>query len=126
LGDAGAHYNLSVFYHKGEGGVEKDAEKEVYHLEEAAIGGHPDARHYLGIEEGRNGNFERAVKHFIIAANLGHHDSLKWLKRLYAEGHARKEDYANALRACQAAVEAAKSAERDEADAYYDAALERL
>jgi len=26
----------------------------------------------LGIEEGNNDNFERAVKHFIIAANQGH------------------------------------------------------
>jgi hypothetical protein len=27
----------------------------MYHLEEAAIGGHPEARHNLGIEERNNG-----------------------------------------------------------------------
>ena len=43
LGNAEAHYNLSVMYRKGEG-VEKDEKKEVYHLEEAAIAGHPEAR----------------------------------------------------------------------------------
>ncbi len=120
LGDVDAHFNLSVMYRR-EHGVEKDAEKEVYHLEEAAIGGHPYARHYLGIEEGSNGRFERAKKHFIIAASLGYHDSLSKLKALYADGHASKEDYADALRAYQAVVEATKSAERKKAEEYYEA-----
>ena len=117
LGNASAHYNLSVAYWKG-GGVEKSKEKEMYHLEQAAIGGHHMARHNLGCNEYDNGNPERAVKHFIIAANLGYHDSLELIKELYADGHARKEDYAAALRGYQAAVEATKSPERDEAEEY--------
>ena len=44
LGDAVAHCHLSIMYRKGQG-VEKDETKEVYHLEEAAIQGHPDARY---------------------------------------------------------------------------------
>ncbi len=115
LGDADAHYNLSVMYRKGEG-VEKDAEKEVYHAEEAAIAGHPEARHNLGIYEWYNGKYERARKHLIIAANLGFHNSLNALKELYADGLASKEDYADALRAYQAAVEATKSVQRDVAE----------
>jgi TPR repeat protein len=43
LGDAEAHHNLSCFYRKGQG-FKKDEKKEMYHLEEAAIGGHPGAR----------------------------------------------------------------------------------
>ena len=39
LGDITAHYQLSCLYHYGDG-VEKDNEKELYHLEQAAIGGH--------------------------------------------------------------------------------------
>jgi TPR repeat protein len=107
-------------YWKGKG-VEMDKDKEIYHLEEAAIAGHPIARHNLGIEELYNGRgrFERARKHFIIAANLGYHGSLKNVKDLYAHGHASKEDYADALRAYQTAVGATKSAEREEAEAYY-------
>ncbi len=35
--------------------------------------------HNLGIEEWNNGRFERAAKHFIIAANLEYNDSLKGL-----------------------------------------------
>ncbi len=115
LGDASAHYELAAMYYKGEGVVE-DMEKAIYHLEEAAIGGHPNARHNLGCEEVDNGRYERARKHFIIAANLGWHDSLSNLKILYADGHATKEDYADALRAYQAVVNEAKSAEREKAE----------
>jgi tetratricopeptide (TPR) repeat protein len=115
LGNASAHYSLSIFYRDGEG-VEKDVKKQVYHLEEAAIGGHPDARHYLGGAEVNNGRYERARKHWIIAANLGFHDSLKGLKGLHEIGQASKEEYADALRAYQAAVDATKSSQREEAE----------
>jgi tetratricopeptide (TPR) repeat protein len=120
LGNASAHYSLSFRYREGEG-VEKDKEKEIHHLEEAAIRGHPVARNDLGCEEAENGRFERAKKHFIISANLGYHNSLSNVKRLYVEGNASKEEYLGALRAYQAAVNEAKSAERDEAEAYYKA-----
>ena len=120
LGDAGAHYNLSCLYRDGKG-VEKDTIKQVYHLEEAAIGGDPAARHNLGCIEAKSGSFERAKKHLIIAANLGHQNSLNGLRLLYADGHASKEDYASALRAYQTAVEATKSAEREKAEAFYKA-----
>jgi TPR repeat protein len=112
LGNVEAHYHLSASYHNGEG-VEKDEKKELYHLEEAAIGGHPSARYNLGIAEGKNGRIERSVKHFIIAASLGHDDSLKALKQLYAAGLVSKEDFAAALRAHQAAVDATKSPQRE-------------
>ena len=115
LGDVGACYELSIMYRDGEG-VQKDMKKYIYHLEEAAIGGHPNARYNLGCNEANNGRFDRAKKHWIIAANLGYEDSLKGIKRLYADGHASKEDYAAALRAYQTAVDAAKSAEREEAE----------
>ena len=113
LGDADAHSNLSC--------IVKDVEKEVYHLEEAAIGGHPGARHDLGCEEAHNRRFERAKKHFIIAAKLGYHDSLKCVKKLYADGNASKEDYAAALRGYQAAVDETKSEERKAAETFYKA-----
>ena len=117
LGDADAHHALSIMYGDGKGeGVEKDKRQKVYHLEQAAIGGHPYARHNLGIQERNNDRFERARKHFIIAANLGCNESLNGLRELYADGHASKEDYADALRAYQTAVEATKSTEREEAE----------
>ncbi len=76
LGDADSHYNLSIAYQLGEG-VEKDPEKELHHLEEAAIGGHPSARYNLGCIEDENGRMNRAIKHFIIAARLGDDGALE-------------------------------------------------
>ena len=49
LGNADAHFRLSIMYYIGEG---VDEEKEMYHEEQAAIGGHIDARYNLGLEEG--------------------------------------------------------------------------
>jgi len=113
LGDTNAHYNLSMYDEGQDEKDKKDKKKKVYHLEEAAIGGHHMARYYLGLYEKRNGRFDRARKHLIIAANLGHEGSLKGLKKLFANGHASKEDYAGALRGYQAAVDATKSEERE-------------
>ena len=96
----------------------QDVEKDIHHLEEAAIGGHPLARHYLGGEEWNNGNVERAVKHWIIAATQGQDDSIKALMKAFKEGHVSKEVLATALRANYAAVDATKSPQREAAENY--------
>jgi TPR repeat protein len=114
LGDSKAYYELGVMYRRGEG-VERDEEKEVYHYEKAAIGGHPKARHYLGCYEERNSNIDGAVKHFIIAANLGYEDSMKALWAHYSGGNITKEDLEATLRTHKAAIDAMKSPQRDEA-----------
>ena len=116
MGDVDAHFNLSLMYETGTG-VEKDLKKQIYHLEEAAIDSHPEARHNLGHIEWNSSNKERAVKHFIIAANLGDDNSVDMLKQGYKEGSVSKEDFAAALRAHQAAVDAMKSPGRDAAAA---------
>jgi len=115
LGDVEAHCVLSLMYREGLG-VEKDGGKEAYHLEEAAIGGHPGARHSLGCNEGENGRYDRAVKHWIIAAKLGHDGSIQNLKEMYKCGYVSKEDFASALRGHQAAVNATKSPQRELAE----------
>eukprot|EP00984_Skeletonema_dohrnii_P011057 scaffold4390_cov71-Skeletonema_dohrnii-CCMP3373.AAC.11 len=79
--EAEAHYCLSFMYRDGKG-IGRDTQKRLYHLEEAAIGGHPKARHDLGVHEVYQGRIERAARHFIIAANLGHDASLKALREL--------------------------------------------
>jgi tetratricopeptide (TPR) repeat protein len=115
LGDIVAHYNLSFMYREGEG-VEKDEEMELHHLEEAAIGGHPNARHNLGAIQYENGNHKRARKHWIIAAKLGYDGSLNAIKEGYKEGFVSKEDFAAALRGHQSAVDATKSPQREVAE----------
>jgi tetratricopeptide (TPR) repeat protein len=119
LGDLMAHNQLGCLYGNGEG-VEKDEEKEVYHLEQAAIGGHPGARHNLAVIEQENGKIERAVKHFIIAANLGDKDSMKALWTHYSAGNITKEDLDATLRTHHAAIDATKSEQREARDALLD------
>eukprot|EP00984_Skeletonema_dohrnii_P004143 scaffold1439_cov118-Skeletonema_dohrnii-CCMP3373.AAC.7 len=119
LGEAGSHYELGVMYWEGEGGVEKDMKKGLFHMEKAAIGGHPAARYNLGLDDSNEGRMDRAVKHFIIAATLGCVDSIDLLKECYAHGDVSKEDLALVLRAHHAAVDATKSPQRKAVDEYY-------
>ena len=113
LGNVEAHYHLSILYNEGKG-VEKDEGKAIYHLEEAAIAGHPVARHNLGGHEWNNNvNMERAVKHLIIAAKQGFDESIKSLMDFFKEGYVSKENLAATLRAHKAAVDATRNSQRD-------------
>ena len=129
LGNVEAHYQLSTLYYTEmydeEVGVDTDEKKALHHLTEAAIGGHPIARHNLGCFEWKDGRMDRAAKHFIIAAKLGFDLSLKCIKDFYKAGHVSKEDFAAALRGHKAAVDATKSPQREEAAAYKKWAAER-
>ena len=124
LGNVEAHFELSLLYKDGQG-VEKDEKRELHHTEQAAIGGHPSARHNLGYFEGRTGRMDRAVKHFIMAAKLGRDDSLETVKRLYKNGYASNEDFAAALRGHHAAIEATKSPQREEAYEFYESVAKK-
>ncbi len=121
LGHAGAHFSLAGLHGNGQG-VDKDSGKEKFHLEEAAIRGHPGARHNLAIEEFQEGKKERAVKHWIIAASQGGRKSIGVLMAMFKiegqGGSVSKEDLAAALRGHQSAVDATKSPQRQEAAAY--------
>eukprot|EP00985_Skeletonema_marinoi_P028674 scaffold25682_cov135-Skeletonema_marinoi.AAC.2 len=116
VNSAEAHYQLGCLYHEGKG-VEKDTKKKVYHLEQAAIGGHLDARFNLGVIEQHNVRLERAIKHWMIAAKLGDDSAVEALKNRFREGLISKDVFAEALRAHKAAVDATKSPQRDEAEA---------
>ena len=79
--------------------------------------GNVKARYSLGINEEVAGNFDRALKHHMIAVAHGN-DSLKQVKRLYTHGHATKEDYTKALQSYQTYLGEIKSRQRDEAAAF--------
>jgi len=119
LGDMEAHCYLYMMYEAGLG-VEKDKGKETYHLEVAAIGGHPRAigcnEVALAFQEDSDSILNRAVKHWIIAAKLGDDDSIVRLKEGFKDGFVSKEEFASALRGHQAAVDATKSPQREEAE----------
>ena len=114
LGVKDAHYALGFLYDEGMD-VEKDTVKATRHWEAAAMSGEVHARHNLGNEEGRAGNYDIAFQHWMIAGKLGHEKSLNKVKRMFMDRLATKADYAGALRGHQSAVEEMRSPDRDEA-----------
>ena len=83
------------------------------------MGGDTASRFYLGIREGvKEGNWERALKHYMIATRSGCNDSLDAIQGLYSSGNATKEDYTKALRLYQEYLMEIKSEQRDEAAAF--------
>lgn len=115
LGDVTAHYYLSIMYQLGH--VKEDEKKQLSHLEQAAIGGHPSARYNLGNHEWVNKRHERALRHYMIAARQGDDDTIKFLMEAFKRGNINKGGLAAALRAHQAAVDETKSPQRAEAEA---------
>jgi len=116
LGYSKAYCNIGCAYDQGVG-VEVDKKKAIHYYELAAIGGSATARENLGKHEARVGNYDRALKHFMIAARDGHADSLKVIKITYSNGHATKEDYTKALQLYQTYLGEIKSVQRDKAAA---------
>jgi TPR repeat protein len=120
LGNAEAHSRLAFAYHEGKM-VPKDATKEKYHLEEAAIKGHALARTNLAVIEHGDGNFDRCIRHMMIAAFQGHDEALEAIRKWYAKGIVTKDKFEEALRAHQDAVDATKSEQRANVPAHMHA-----
>ena len=68
----------------------------------------------------RAGNWDRALKHYMVSVGDGDNDSVKNIKQLYMDGHATKEDYVRALRAYQGYLEEVWSEQRNKAAKYDD------
>jgi len=116
LGCTEAYKFIGFAYLQGRG-VEVDKKKANHYNELAAIGGCPQARHNLGTMEGKAGNHDRALKHYMIAARSGCNGSLEMIKQMYSNGLATKEDYTKALQSYQTYLGEVKSKQRDEAAA---------
>ena len=119
LGYADAYHNIGCSYDNGEG-VERDKKKAAHYYGLAAIGGHVQARHNLGCSEDRAGNWDRALKHYMISVGDGDNESVKNIQDLYKHGHATKDDYTKALLAYQKYLDEVRSEQRDKAAAYDD------
>ena len=111
--------NLGQAYYIG-WGVERDEEMARHYYELAAMEGDVDARYNLGEFKENTGNYDRALKHYMIAVRGGHTQSVKAIQRMYKNGHAAKDHYANALQYHQAYLNEIKSPQRDEAAALGD------
>ena len=119
LGYANAYHNIGNAYYIGRD-VERDGKKADHYYELAAMGGHADARHNLGNSEARAGNWDRAIKHYMIAAGAGQNESVKGIQMLYTNGDATKQDYTKALLAYQEYLEDMRSEQRDQAAVFDD------
>ena len=111
LGSAKAHYNLAVFYTNGQH-VPRNTKKAVFHNQQAAMGGHMKARHNLGFDEMELCKWDRAIKHWMIAAASGDKLSLSKMQFVFTQGHATKAQYESALRAYQSYQEETQSDQR--------------
>jgi len=116
LGCDNGYFNLGNSYRDGKG-VTADTEKANYYFELAAMNGSISARNNLGCLEHRAGNYERAYKHFIIAARAGDMASLNNVKKGFMKGVVTKDEYEMTLRAYHERQKEMKSDERDKADA---------
>ena len=114
LGSVDALFNLGVSYGTGDG-VQKDEAKASEYYKKAAMQGHVESRHNLGNHEGRRKNYDRALRHWLTSAKMGHKGSLETIKIAFKAEFATKEQYAEALKGYQDAVEEMKSHVRDEA-----------
>ena len=113
------HNNIGLAYYSGEG-VERDAKMATHYHELAAMEGNVTARHNLGVDEYIAGNYDRALKHLLIAVRGGFTLSVKNIQRMYKNGHVVKDHYANALQSHQAYLNEIKSDQRDKVAAFSD------
>ena len=91
---------LGVAYRHGDF-VTKYVAKGVRFYEKAAMAVHMNARHNLGCYECNRGNYDRAVKHWLISAKMGEKGSLEKIKEGFTRGHATKSHYEEALKGYQ-------------------------
>ena len=116
LGCAASYLNVGYAYHTGRG-VENDNNMAKYYFELAAIEGVAMARFNLGGIEENAGNWDEAIKHYLIAVTGGYTKALNQVKHLHSNGHATKEDYTKALQLYQTYLVEIKSSQRDKAAA---------
>ena len=114
LGSIEALFNLGAAHERGLG-VQENKAKAVEFYKKAAIQGHVRSRYNLGCYEGQKGNHDRAARHFLISAKMGHKDSVETIKKMFMSGAATKGQYTEALKGYQDALEEMKSHDRDEA-----------
>ena len=114
LGSAQAHHNLGNCYLNGDG-VEMDKKKAAHHWQIAAMMGHEISRSNLGSFELERDNFDRAMKHHMIAAKCGFDKSLEAVKTGFGFGFVTKDEFESTLRAHKDSRDEMRSEQRDKA-----------
>jgi TPR repeat protein len=87
--------------------------KAKFHFEAAAMAGHVGARYNLGDLEAKSGNFERAIKHWTIAASAGHCIAMNNLRVFFEDGVVSRESIDSTLKAYNNSCVEIRSVARD-------------
>ena len=112
LGSIEAHNKIGILYSDGKY-LPKDSKKMLYHYQQGAMKGCEYARYHIGVEEYKMGKMDRAMKHWVIGATIGHKGSLDNVKAGFTKRVITKAQYENALRGYHAYIDEAKSEKRD-------------
>jgi hypothetical protein len=119
LGFVEAYNDLGAMYDKGIG-VSKDVTKAQQYYEKGAKAGCTFSRFTLGIIDAKACSFDRATKHWLIAASSGDIRAVNEIKKAMVEGNATKDHYAQALRGYKQYLDEVRSPHRDRAAANND------
>jgi len=71
------------------------------------------ARFHIGLEEFKIGNIDRAIKHWVIGASIGHKGSCDNVEVGFTRGHATKAQYEEAMCGYQLYLDETKNETRD-------------
>jgi len=99
LGYPIAHYQLGIFRHTGEMGLEQNKEEALKYTQKAAEGGDLMSRHNLGFDEKDNGDFVAAMRHWRLSASGGLKLSMVLLIHGFEGGFLHHADLANTMSA---------------------------
>ena len=114
LGNPNAYAIIGNYYRQGKG-VEQDKSKTLEYLKVAAKKGSIEAHQTLARCNVRNGNFDKGMRHWRVAASAGDQDSMDDLMKAYKAKLLSKEELTQTLRAFQTSSNELKSKDRDEA-----------
>ena len=114
LGFPPAQYQLGVFHHSGDMGLEQNEEKSLKYHEEAAAGGHIIARHNLGCTAYENSDHVAAMRYWGLSASGGYKWSMDSLIDCFEHGFLYHGDLAKTLQAFYRSKAEMKSDGRDQ------------
>jgi len=115
-----SYFAIAQNYLNGHG-VRRDLKKAIFYWELSAMCGSVRGRRNLGANEWKSSNFDKALKHWMIAVRDGDESerSLKDIQKMYKDGHATKDEYAEALNSRQSYLDEIRTFQRDEAAAFH-------
>jgi hypothetical protein len=82
---------VGAIYYNGDG-VNKDKAKAKQYYEKGALAGCTTSRLLLGTFDFEAGSFDRAVKHWLIAASGGENAAVDAIKQLRAQGRVLQQE----------------------------------